>query len=398
MIKIARMIPYQEWYGVERDSTSSNPTWTRIGGDMSLHKTLPVHNLLKACLISSNKSINYYLDPSDWSKKIDGSASNLTGTDGNVMIRKTASSYWKFETNGNIQRVKCSLFPLPGFYEIKSWNYGAYEGIVSGSTLKSISGVLPSTVISLTNFRTYARNNGAGYNQQLLEPYTEIVWLAVIEFATFNMQLAVNNNLTTNGYRQGGMGNGVTTAISAEWQAYNNYSPFILAGASNSLASGTGEISVDIPNFTGTTTRTFTVPRYRGIENLFGHISKWIDGVYFNSTGNTQSAYVFDNPTNIVDNTSVGARYVGDTPVVNGYITKLIFDNKGSILPLTNVGGGSTTYICDFFYTPTINTGWYALFGGGSAGHGSLAGPFCAYSHYRASGTFTDVGARLTTN
>jgi hypothetical protein len=392
------MIPYQEWYGVERDSTISSPTWTRIGGNMSLHKTLPVHNLLKACLISSGNTINYYLNPTDWSKKLDNSASNLTGADGNVMIRKTASSYWKFETVGNIQRVKCSLFPLPGFYEIKSWNYGAYEGIVTGSTLKSISGVLPTTSISLTNFRTYARNNGSGYNQQLLEPYSEIIWLAVIEFATFNMQLAVNNNLTVDGYRQGGMGNGVTTAIDAEWLAYNNRNPFIICGSSNSLASGSGEVSVNIINFSGTTTRTFTVPRYRGIENFFGHIWKWTDGVYFNSTGGTQSAYVFDNPANIVDNTSVGARYIGDTSVVNGYITKLIFDNKGSILPLTNVGGNSGTYICDYFYTPTINTGWYALLCGGTAADGGGAGPFFANTSSRSTRTGTSIGARLTTN
>jgi len=398
MIKISRMIPYQEWYGVERNSTISSPTWTRIGGNMSLHKTLPVHNLLKACLVSSGKTINYYLDPTDWSKKLDGSTSNLTGVDGNVMIRKTASSYWKFETIGNIQRVKCSLFPLPGFYEIRTWNYGAYEGKVSGSTLKSISDVLPTTTVSLTNFRTYARNNGSGYNQQLLEPYSEIIWLAVIEFATFNMQLAVNNNLTVDGYRQGGMGNGVTTAIDAEWLAYNNYNTFIVCGSSNSLASGSGEVSVNIINFTGSTTRTFTVPRYRGIENFFGHIWKWTDGVYFNSTGDTQSAYVFDDPANIVDNTSVGARYIGTTPIINGYITKLIFDTKGSILPLINVGGNSVTYICDYFYIPTINTGWYALLCGGYAVNGGYAGPFYTLTNNRTSNASAPIGARLLTN
>jgi len=399
MIKISRMIPYQEWYGVERDSTISSPTWTRIGGNMSLHKTLPVHNLLKACLVSSGKTINYYLDPTDWSKKMNESASNLTGIDGDVMIRKTASSYWKFETVGNIQRVKCSLFPLPGFYEIRTWNYGAYEGKVSGSTLKSISGVLPTTSVSLTNFRTYARNNGTGYNQQLLEPYSEITWLAVIEFATFNIQLAVNDNLTVDGYRQGGMGNGVTTAISAEWLAYNNYNTFIVCGSSNSLASGTGEITVNIINFTGTTTRTFTVPRYRGIENFFGHIWKWIDGVYFNSTGGTQSAYVFDDPNDIVDNsTGTTARYVGNTPVTSNWITKLIFDTKGSILPLANGGGGQTTYICDYYYAPVINTGWYALVCGGIAINGGVAGTFSAYANGRATAADAGIGARLLTN
>ena len=396
MIKISRMIPYQEWYGVQRDLTSNSPTWTRVGGNMSLHKTLPVHNLLKACLIASGNTLNYYLDPTDWSKKLDGNASNLTGIDGNVMIRKTAPTYWKFETSGNIQTVKCSLYNLPGFYKINIWNYSAYEGIVTGSTLKSISGVLPTTNINLTNFRTNARNNGSGYNQQLLEPYTEIVWLSVIEFATFNMQLAVNAVLDVNGYRQGGMGNGVTTAISAEWNTYNGYYPFIYCGASNSLASSTGEVSVTINNFSGSTNRTFTVPRYRGIENLFGHIWKWIDGVYFNSTGSTQLTYVYDNPNDIVDNSSIGARYIGNTPVTSNWIDTLIFDSKGSILPLSV--GASASKICDYYYAPTINTGWYALVCGGSANNGADAGPFYAYTSNRTTNANTDLGARLLTN
>jgi hypothetical protein len=388
----------QEWYGIQRDSTSVSSTWTRIGGNMSLHNTLPVHNLLQSCLVTSGKTVNYYLNPTDWSKKLDGSASNLTGVDGDVMVRKTAPTYWQFTTVDNIQTVKCSLYNLPGFYQIPTWNYSAYEGVVSGSSLKSISGVLPTTSINLTNCRTYARNNGTGYNQQLLEPYSEIIWLAIIEFATFNMQLAVNATLDGNGYRRGGMGNGVTTAVTAEWNAYNGYNPFIYCGTSNSLASGTGEVSTVITNFGGAgVNRTFTVPRYRGIENIFGHIWKWIDGVYFNSVNSTQYTYVYDDPANIVDNSSGGtARYIGNTPVTSNYIQSLIFDSKGCILPLTV--GGSSTVVCEYYYAPTINTGWYALVCGGSASHGGYAGPFYASTIYRTTNTFTYFGSRLLTN
>ena len=41
---------------------------------------------MKACLLNDDGSVNYYLNPNDWSKKITGEASNLDGTDGQVMI------------------------------------------------------------------------------------------------------------------------------------------------------------------------------------------------------------------------------------------------------------------------------------------------------------------------
>ena len=69
-----------EWYGVQINEALSSPDLTRISGTgyTSLHATLPVHGLMKACLLNDNGTVNYYLDPTDWSKKADGSASIWT--------------------------------------------------------------------------------------------------------------------------------------------------------------------------------------------------------------------------------------------------------------------------------------------------------------------------------
>lgn len=44
------------------------------------------HMGMRRCLLLDNGTVNYYLDPTDSTKKADGTASNLTGADGQVMV------------------------------------------------------------------------------------------------------------------------------------------------------------------------------------------------------------------------------------------------------------------------------------------------------------------------
>jgi hypothetical protein len=387
-----------QWYGIERDLTIASSDWTRIASSvsaMNLHKTLPVQNSLKGIVMNVDKSVNYYLDPNDWTKKADGTISDRSGVAGNVMVRKDADTYWMFETVGNIQRAKCSMYPLAGFYKIDKWNVGAYEAKLVSTKLSSVSGVLPTSSRSETQFRIDARANGAGYNQLWNEPNTEIAWMQIVEFASFNLQKPVDNTLTVEGYKKGGLGNGVTTAISAEWSAFNGYNSFITTGLSDSLGNSSGEIPVTIPNFGGAgVSRTFTIPRYRGIENSFGHIWKWVDGVSFNHLADRRECYIFDDPALIADNTSVGARLAGNLSLAEGWVKTILFGTKGDIFP-TSVGGSSTTQFCDYFYAPALGSGWRALIFGGSADSGASAGR-CAITNYGASIASTYIGARLS--
>ena len=384
-----------QWYGVKRDRTQPSPDWIRIGGDMSLHRTLPVQNLLKGCLLKADKTVNYFLNPTDWSKKLDNTASNLTGADGNVMIRKTAPTYWSFTTEGNYDVVKCSTYPLAGFYPIDIWNIGAYEAKLVSTKLSSVKGVLPTTSRSLTSFRADARANGAGYNQIWNEPQNELDWMFIVEFATGNFQKAVDATLTVEGYKKGGLGDGVTTANGTEWSAFNGYNPFIPCGSSDSLGNGSGEVATVVANFGGAgVDRTFKVPRYRGVENFFGHIWKWVDGISFNHLSDKREIWIFDDPALIADNTSVGARLAGYLPLTDGYVKTLLFGVKGDMIP-ASVGGSSTTYFCDYLYTPVLGSGWRALLSGGGAVDGAYAGPFSADTRYGASVTAAHIGARL---
>ena len=63
-------------YGVQWDTTVSDPHLTRIG-NMSLHKTLPIQSQLKGCIAQGNQVI-YWLDENDWKWRKSPITQNMT--------------------------------------------------------------------------------------------------------------------------------------------------------------------------------------------------------------------------------------------------------------------------------------------------------------------------------
>lgn len=420
----------KQWYGVRINEALSSPDLVRIhNGNPTLHATLPVHNQMKACLLYDNGTVNYYLDPTDWTKKADGSASNLTGADGQVMIEVPEYYRKSHNISNGVYDHMVSLSPIPGWQKVDKFYYGAFEAAVERGVNKLSSVVnttaafrggnntsawdaadnsllgKPATSISLANFRTYARNRAAGtkWNVNTWRQSMLIYELYMIEYATLNSQKAVNASLTVDGYKQGGLGNGVTTANSTEWNNFSSYNPFINCGASNSLASGSGEVSVTITNFGGAgVNRTFAVPRYRGIENPFGHIWEWQDGasIFHEGAGGVSKFYTCDNPTNFADGTTTNYDYRSELPPSAGaggtYVKTVTHDEKGVIIPLAGgAGSGSVTYFCDYYYTPGLVNAWRACLRGGAATDTANAGFVYLTTHHAASSTLAYFGSRL---
>ena len=80
------------------------------------------------------------------------------------------------------------------------------------------------TFVNRTNMRIYARKAGKEIMSYI--QYKNIMyWLWVIEYANFNSQETYNEELTETGYRQGGMGNGITILKYSYWNYYNNNYP-----------------------------------------------------------------------------------------------------------------------------------------------------------------------------
>lgn len=397
------------WYGIEIDESNSSPDVTRIEGANAagFHATLPVHAKLKACLLKDDGTVNYYLDPTDWSKKSTGEASSLDGTDGQVMI-EWPDFWYKVEENtpsAGKHQIKICEGEATDFTLVPKHYISAFEAAIQRSTNKLCSLVnsgtdyrggnntsawdsaantllgRPVSNVNRTNGRTYARNRGTRWNLYGYNDHKWLFWFFAIEYATLNSQKAVNATLTAEGYKQGGLGEGVTSADPTEWNNFNTTNPFVRCGASNALASGSGEVNYIVTDFGGSgVNRTFTVNRYRGHEMPFGHLYKICDGINIDvktvGDGDTSTLYSSNNPTLWNDINYTGFNNKGNISRANNFLNKVLLGSEGEIIG--RIGGvgsvGSLIYFCDYYYTTITSTSLRMLMVGGVAYSSVYAG------------------------
>ena len=405
-------------YGVEWDITVSSPILTRIGNPL-LHKSLPIQSAYRGC-VANNGVVNYYLYPDDWAYKEDGSTpSVLDGTDGTVRVH-TPKFYGKSGSNGNKRWVRISLVKLDdSWVEIPELLIDAYRNTVDNTvsaTPKAVSVVntteafrgggnraqfdeyltteldtkdafrsdlgKPRTNVSRANMRTYATN--AGSELLCYEYYKWIFyWNYVIEYANFNSQAAYNAELTSDGYRQGGLGPGVTdwSNSATSWSGYNGTYPITPCGYCNDIGNFTGIKDLVIPECTATNetdtvaTKTFKVPRWRGFDNPFGDIWTNLDGVVIQRTAANEisSVYTTTNKEEFTD--VIGSKTIAGYEVAqDGYIKEFDLGETAEIIPSSCTGASATTYICDYHSCNATSTELRTLRVGGGAVHGGSAG------------------------
>lgn len=425
-------------YGVEWDITVSSPILTRIGNPL-LHKSLPIQSAYRGC-VANNGVVNYYLYPDDWAYKEDGSTpSVLDGTDGTVRVH-TPKFYGKSGSNGNKRWVRISLVKLDdSWVEIPELLIDAYRNTVDNTvsaTPKAVSVVntteafrgggnraqfdeyltteldtkdafrsdlgKPRTNVSRANMRTYATNAGS---ELLCYEYYKWVfyWNYVIEYANFNSQAAYNAELTSDGYRQGGLGPGVTdwSNSATSWSGYNGTYPITPCGYCNDIGNFTGIKDLVIPECTATNktdtvaTKTFKVPRWRGFDNPFGDIWTNLDGVVIQRTAANEisSVYTTTNKEEFTD--VIGSKTIAGYEVAqDGYIKEFDLGETAEIIPSSCTGASATTYTCDYHSCNATSTGLRTLLVGGHAGSGGLAGLGYFYSIYGVGSAGSHVGFR----
>ena len=403
-------------YGIEYNPTTD--TLMRIG-DPTSHRVLPVQSQMKGVILDDLGNEVMELPSDDWTS-IDRS-----GTLGQVMVRMP--EFWaKFDVrpSGNL-RIWINANPITGFMHIPPRSYvSAYEASLQRSTNKLCSVVnttadyrggnnqsawdgtyrsqlgMPATNISLTNFRTYARNRNNGdtrWNCNTYDAHKWLFWLFAVEYCTFNSQAAFNANLDANGYHQGGLGDGVTTWDGTSWNNYNGYNPLIPCGTTDTIGNGTGVVSYTIKDSGGSNLKTFSVPRYRGIENPFGHVWKWTDGVLVNvvaGASGTSAVYACSRPSMFSSTSYSNYRSVGNEVRSDGYVKEIHFGQYGDITA-KYVGGSANTYYHDYHYGNTGSTSLRGLLFGGVARDGASAGLVYSSSRSVPTSTGSVVGSRL---
>jgi len=410
------------WYGIRRKKSATSPTLTRIG-NTDLHKAiggLPIQNKMRRCVVNAAGEVVYYLHPNNSLLKENGDLANLTGTDGNVMVEIPEHYYrtW-FETVGAeiYQNYAVSEYALPGFTKIKKHYISAFEASLNRTTLKAASVInntptyrggnnnaawdnadnsllgKPVTALTRENERLYASNIGPGWCEEPFQFTWHWRWLIYIEFATLQLQQDVNNTLTAEGYRRGGLGNGITGIATTEWGAFNLKCPFANCGITTSLGNNSGEVSFTVANIGGAgVNRTFKANSYRGIENPYGHILKRIDGINTHRTEGKVIAYGKDGTGPFTDNTTIGYTQIFELPSTEGFILDVIWNN-GLILP-KNIGGSPSTGFCDYYVAPTSDN-WCSPLYSGAAHNLETAG--IALFYLNSSWNYTDhsLGFRL---
>ncbi len=421
--------PYDYYYGIEWDSTVASSACTRIGRP-ELHVSLPIQSKMRRCILRDNGMVAYYLHANDSTKRDTGAAANLDGTDGQVMVEIPAH-YRKFEVDGTKFRCLLSEHALPGFHLVPLAYRSAYEAAVDRtvSATPKLASVVntseafrgggnnsdwdgtyrtllgrPATCLSLTNFRAYARNrgvagkNGAGWNCDVYEVQKTCWWLYAVEYANFNCQLAYNAEPTSEGYRQGGLSQGVTDI--ADWSLFE-YNPVIPCGVTNTLGNKTGVIKYTVKkDDAGTNTQTISVPSYRGLENPFGHIWSWTDGckcdVQSDAAGGISEFFVCTDPAKFQNNDYTGYEKRGELPRTDGFVKVIILGEYGENMP-AEVGASSITYFTDYFHAnlPTTGKSQRNVIFGGAASYVARAGFLYANADNAPSAAPVTTGTRL---
>ena len=402
-------------YGVEWDTASSSPDGVRVG-NIQLHRELPIQSKMRRCLLDRDGAVKEYLDNElSWG----GSYLNY------AVMTEIPEHWYKLYFNGTKFRMMLSEIPLPGYKHVDKFYISTYEARMyrtdnllcsaAGAsklsdpnsinfrggdntaewddTYRSLLGC-PVTNLTRDQFRQAARKRGSGWEMYTYGAHKTLFWLFAVEYATLNSQKPFNAQKDANGFAQGGLGPGPTQMT--DWTNFNNANPLIPCGYTNEFGNGSGEKAYVVKNASGGTHATLMVNRYRGIENPFGHIWKYTDGANIQvTTGDAGLSILWttDDPSNFSDTSYTGYDKKGNICRTSGYAKKVLLGEDGDIIA-TEIGGSSSTYWCDYYYTNTsTNSLRLVAVGGGS--DGADAGFIRVNTSETPSGAYKHFGSRL---
>ena len=354
-------------YGVEWNSATD--TYLRTGAASGVANSTSyagaIQTQMRRCVLNADGTVKYYLHPTDSTKKADGTAAIINGTDGNVMV-EIPKFWYKYEHVSGVHKWSIADGNYGPDYEVhpafirggveKNYRYyPAYEGFNLSGKLISGSGRTPTVSQTRAQFRILAAANGAGWSQIDWNLLVAVQLLYLTEYADFNSQAMI------------GRGN----------DAGSDYT--MTTGGSNSIG-----------NASSLSTNNDTWMSYRGIENWYASMFKFIDGVNVQE----RKYFINSNPATFADDVFTGD-YVdsGITSVAtNGYVSNLVPSKKGFVA--SAVAGSDSTYIPDYFYQATGDM--VVVFFGGAAGLGLSAGSFCLLAASGASIADGTVGSGVS--
>lgn len=385
-----------------------NRTFTRLAGASGKTAGASFNSInafggRRRCNVADNGTINAYYGDASYTED---------GSNGQVMVYQPKFYYkvtpMKYDANSNgvgyhlrkanyyVCDTQLEGFKLhPAFIvngtEVNYILLSAYEGSTydvsesaynttdaqtvdwTNDKLASIANAKPTSGLTQNatraGFRTIASNRGTGWSQQTIQSISASQLLFLVEYASLNTQ--------TN------LGKGVVrkTDDGSTNMAENTGATSSLGNASGMATGADGFVSIS----------------YRGEENLWGNIWKWIDGINLYPY-RVNHAYIADH--SFADN-------IGTTPYkdagftlafASGYISAFGYSGEEYdwlFLP-SECSGTDTLPVGDYFWQyATFSSSWLTFIYGGSWSTGTGAGGFCLDERYGSAARNRIIGSRL---
>ena len=308
-------------YGVKRDIESTSTKWERIEDSVGL-----IANATKDGSAVQNDFDTIY----PWSEIITYNYDDVTkeetakygdenfafdGSNGQVLTR-IPEFYYKREQVDGVEYQYISKYPQEGYEKSEAFSIGRYTMSGNSTKVYSRSGYAPLVNVTITDFRNYAKKLGDDFGQ-LDWRYFILQLLYLIEYADYNSQEILGQGNTAN-----------TAAVSS--------------GGCDTLGMKSGTLNNDGKHSM----------IYRGIEDIFGNIWQFIDGINVNN----HQTYINYNPnTYQVDTFNGDYQALGyANALTDGYINKIGFDLENSLISFpieataTDVGSIKSYYYHNF--------------------------------------------------
>ena len=435
-------------YGIKRkvnDNTSS--AWERIEDSIGLvanatkngeavqndfDSRYPWSEIISYNYDVTNKKINaYYGDPTF----------KFDGTNGEVLTR-IPEFYWKREIIDGYEYIYIADYAIAGFNKAEQFSIGRYDACIDeDGKLHSFSGYSPSTNKTITQHRAAAELLSDEFNM-IDYRYFLLQILYLVEYANNNSQAQLGNGITavrynssdaaliagentntivipTNTYFKVGQQIAIGTTVDGvsickdrtitEIEEYSQNTtegtaitfdgdPVTIAvgniihacaqkeGGCDSLGMKSGCLSNDSQH----------AVIYRGIENIFGNVFNWVDGINIKDC----QAYICYDPSQYVsDKFETPYEKLGyiNSKTNNTYVKTTGYDEKHPMVALPIEGGaGSSSGYCDYY--TCSETGNRVALVGGYFYNGVGAGLWYWSCYSSATISYLNCGARLLKN
>lgn len=351
-------------YGIKRLLSSTSPTWIRTDDSENMIANATIggiegtNDFDTAEIYKDIITQNYNTTTKQVIAEYGDQNFTFSPSDNDIKVMTYIPEFWAKRWQDNeYEYIQITNQETTGFTHIPSRRIGRYAtgGTSSIPTIKS--GQAPLVNITLPNLRTTAKSLNTDIALMDIWTWSILQILFLVEYASYNSQDKLGR-----GYVDG-----------------NNSA--LASGSCNSLGMKSGCVTNDEKH----------AVIYRGIENFFGNIYQWLDGINFVG----RQGYVCTNYTQYASDTTVNYIQLGYIcPSSNNYIRNLGYDSNSSLVMLPSaVGGGGASGITDYYYGS--NSGNMVSYVGGAWGSGPTAGSFYLSADSDSSYATSAIGGRF---